>query len=355
MEEIAIKSIFTVLLCAALIVCMYCFSPYRENNQVLSVSAVLPENMTITDYVILRGTTAELSRVNLYSGGAAVVEDIYVHPGDSVSKGQPVLKLSPVRSAADSEGALYREIQQAVSNLDPSAISSGDELSGELAAIVSSAVQGLSTDSSGDIQQPYTLTSPIDGTVMTISCSEGQSVSGVLPCVSVSDLGTMQVKAQIAEDSVSKISEGMPCTVTVEALSGSETIDGTIESILPYGRQTGTFMQSGEIKTDVYVTLSNQDHALLPGYSAQVKVAVDKKNNALVVPYSCVAQDETQQEYVMVAQSGRAVKHYITTGYELDEGVEVLSGITADQLVLSHPEQIRHGQQIVASVEESEP
>lgn len=346
------KSVFASLLCVAIILCMYLVSPYRENTQITTVPAVLPTCMGVTDYVLLRGTTVEQARKNLYADGPAIVDRLYVKPGDKVTRGQPLLRLVPLSSGQQSAGALYEDVQSAVSQISPDSVSAGgDALNDELAAIVSSAVTGLSKTGGQTEPQPYFLYSPIDGVVMKLNCAEGQEISGILPCIAVSDLTQLAIQAQVSESSVSRISEGMECTVTVDALTGEDVLSGRIQSILPYGRQTGTFVQAGEIKTDVLISVSDPEGRLKPGYSAQAKAVVNRKAEALIVPYSCVAQDDKQREYVMIAENGRAIKYYITTGYELEEGIEVASGIHADQLLICNPEMVEHGDRVLIQTE----
>ena len=350
------KSVLTVICCAILIACMYWISPYRDASQATTVSAVFPATLNITDYVVLRGTTAEQARQNLYADGPARVSAVYVQPGDTVRKGQPLLLLEPLTAAEQSAGALYDEVQSAVSQINPAAAVTGDDaLSDELAAIVSSAVVGVTQQATQvQSQQPYQLCSPIDGVVMSINCTQGQEISGILPCAAVSDLTNLAVKAQATENTIARIAEGMNCIITVDALTGEQGLDGTIESIMPYGRQTGTLVQTGDIKTDVWISLPNEDGTLRPGYSAQAKVVVNQKNGALVVPYDCVSQDDTQQEYVMIVSGGRAIKKYVTTGYELEEGIEVTAGLDADELLIHDPENIEHGDRVLICMEGSD-
>lgn len=343
------KKIISAILCSVLLIaCMYHVSPFREAARTVSVSAVFPSVLNITDYVVLQGTTAEQGRQNLYAKGPARVSAVYAQAGDTVSEGQPLLQLVPLEPADQSAGVLYDEVESAVSQIRPETASAGqDALSDELAAIVSSAIVGAVRQESQDGSQPYCLYSPMDGTVMSLNCTEGQEVSGILPCASVSDLTNLAVKAQATENTIARIAEGMDCLVTVDALARGQELSGTIESIMPYGRQTGTLVQPGDIKTDVWIHLPNDNGLLRPGYSAQVKVEVNQKKGALVVPYDCVTQDDTQQEYVMVVSGGRAVRHDVATGYELEEGIEVTAGVEPDSMLIRNPENIRHGDRVL--------
>ena len=255
--------------------------------------------------------------------------------------------------AADEQASdiLYNEVYGAVSQADPGRILDGDTgISDDLAAIVSSAVSGIRIPSNKERPESETLYSPIDGVVMQLCGEPGNEISGILPCAVVSDFDQLAVKAQISEASVSRVQEGMDCIVTVDALTGDKALDGHISSIMPYGQKTSTLVQSGEVKTDVFIDVSNSEGQLKPGYSAQARVAVGRKNDALVIPYTCISQDETQHEYVMAVEQGRAVKKYITVGYEMEDSVEILSGIEEDALLISSPETVRHGERVTVKV-----
>ena len=353
MEGKLIKALIAVLLCILFVFGMYFFSPYYSDKQITQVTASLPTKTGITDYVILRGTLVEQERQNIYCSGPAQIDAVYVQVGDAVKKGQPLMEVTTLAAGEQSSDILYDEVYGAIAQASPEQILDGSAgFSDDLAAIVSSAVGGIRIPSN-TAPQTEVLYSPIDGVVMQLGGEEGREVSGILPCAVVSDFDQLAVKAQVSEASVSRVQEGMDCVVTVNALTGEKALSGSISSIMPYGQKTSTLVQSGEVKTDVYVDISNADGQLKPGYSAQAKVAVGRKNDALVIPYTCISQDETQHEYVMAVEEGRAVKKYITVGYEMENSVEVLSGVEEDTLLISDPESVRHGERVTARLENS--
>jgi hypothetical protein len=75
-------------------------------------------------------------------------------------------------------------------------------------------------------------------------------------------------------------------------------------------------------------------------------VKTQRKENALLLPYDYVGQDEQNREYVMTIWQGRARKKLIATGLELEELVEIQAGLEPGELALQNPEQFYHGQRI---------
>ena len=57
-------------------------------------------------------------------------------------------------------------------------------------------------------------------------------------------------------------------------------------------------------------------------------------------------QDETNTEYVLVAENGCAVRRNVRTGYELDDAVELAEGCRAGERVILNPEGIRENARI---------
>ena len=180
---------------------------------------------------------------------------------------------------------------------------------------------------------------------MEVYCSEGETVSPLAPCAVVGDMNQMLVRAQVGEENLHKISPGMEAEIAIEAFPGRDLI-GRVESIAPYAQSGSILNQDSQIVTDVLVSVENGQGSLRPGYSASVSVKTQRKENALLLPYDYVGQDEQNREYVMTIWQGRARKKLIATGLELEELVEIQAGLEPGELALQNPEQFYHGQRI---------
>jgi HlyD family secretion protein len=123
---------------------------------------------------------------------------------------------------------------------------------------------------------------PVDGVVVSRSIDSGQTVAASLQAPTLftiaQDLTRMQVEAAVDEADVGRLSEGMAATFTVDAFPG-RTFRGEIAQI----RKAAQVVQNVVTYTTV-ITVPNPDRTLLPGMTANVRVQVDRREDALRVP-----------------------------------------------------------------------
>ena len=71
--------------------------------------------------------------------------------------------------------------------------------------------------------------------------------------------------------------------------------------------------------------------------SVNAKIRTKTIKNALILPYECILQDKNNKEYVFCIEDGLAKKRFISTGHELDDGIEVKAGIKSTDEVIINP------------------
>lgn len=116
-----------------------------------------------------------------------------------------------------------------------------------------------------------TLNAPFDGVVARINVDVGDLAGGgPLPAVQIVDLSELRVEVNVSDTDVARLREGMPATVSVDALPG-QTFPGKVSFIAP----TATVV--GNVRTyAVRVTLDDANPVgLRPGMSARVAIAVE--------------------------------------------------------------------------------
>jgi HlyD family secretion protein len=123
---------------------------------------------------------------------------------------------------------------------------------------------------------------PVDGVVVSRTIDSGQTVAASLQAPTLftiaQDLTRMQVEAAVDEADVGRLREGMTASFTVDAFPG-RTFRGEISQI----RKAAQVVQNVVTYTTV-VTVPNPDRSLLPGMTANVRVQVDRREDALRVP-----------------------------------------------------------------------
>lgn len=338
----------------AVIVGMYQVSPYKEAHTPINVAVTTAKISNVHNTITLHGTVTEQGRQAVFSDSMATIRHNYVQIGDSVKKGQLLMALEPLTQEAQISAAIREDVEDTIKAIAQAAAADDRTTLQQQSQMLSGAIAAANTEILfGTNPQVQYLYSPIDGIVMDIAGTPGHSVTTFSPCIVVSDMTQLAVSAEISEQSVGMIREGMSCTVTVAALSDA-ALTGRIATIMPYARQTGLFSTAAETKTEVLIALAPTGEPIRPGYSAAAKIIINTAEDALLIPYEAVNQDTNQQEYVMlINDSGRAEMRYITTGYELQDGVQVTEGITAEDQLILNAQEITHGKKVVITNAES--
>ncbi len=127
-----------------------------------------------------------------------------------------------------------------------------------------------------------TIRAPVDGIVVKKSVEPGQTVAASLQApelfVIARDLRQMQVDTSIDESEVGRVREGQSVTFTVDSFPG-RTFRGTVGQV----RKAALVVQNVVTYTAV-VSTSNPNLELFPGMTANVRIVVDTRENALKVP-----------------------------------------------------------------------
>lgn len=126
------------------------------------------------------------------------------------------------------------------------------------------------------------ITAPVDGVVVSRNVDVGQTVAASLAAPTLfliaQDLTKMQVDTNVSEADVGRVRVNQSATFTVDAYPG-RTFTGTVTSI----REAPINVQN-VITYDAVIGVSNADLKLFPGMTANVKILVSQRPNALRVP-----------------------------------------------------------------------
>jgi HlyD family secretion protein len=123
---------------------------------------------------------------------------------------------------------------------------------------------------------------PVDGTVILRNVDAGQMVSASPQAPALftiaHDLRDMQVEAAVGQAEVGRLKVGQATTFTVDAFP-RRSFSGEIRQI----RKSPRNVQNA-VRYTVVIAAANPDLALLPGMTANVRIVVDQRENALKVP-----------------------------------------------------------------------
>jgi len=193
-------------------------------------------------------------------------------------------------------------------------------------------------------QLRYTkILSPMEGTVTERGIQPGEVVTpGVQASfdgkslMTVSDLSTLIVKADLNQIDVAKVKLGQTVAVTLDALPG-KSYEATITkiapaSITPKDKQVDVF--------PVEATLTKADALIKPGMTADVRIHIEKKPNVLILPIEAVVKEKGKQmvtKVVAVEKGKKQEQVEVHVGARNDREVEVTDGIKEGDEIMIKP------------------
>lgn len=246
------------------------------------------------------GTFAYQSESTLISSVSGTVAAVHVKEGATVSKDQILLTLS-----GSSLEEMLQSAQDSLRNAE------------------------LSMDSTQNQLDSYTITSPIQGTIVDKQYKTGDTVEGGKTLCTIYDLSYLELTMNIDELDISKISEGQAVQVTADAVEG-QTYTGVITKVSVLGSTS-----SGVTSYPVTVRIDETD-GLRPGMNVDAEIILEEAKDVLSVPVEAVNRGGlvliTRDSPSASAASEQEAPDgyvYITveTGVSDDSYIQVISGL----------------------------
>lgn len=339
------RGITCIVLTIAIIGVMWLRSPLYQYQNRPTVRTVIAETKNIYDSVLARGSVEDGLSRKIRLDSAAQIDAVHVNIGDYVTAGETLFDVSPAKQSFP--GA------ESVLSLIPELSAGNDEALAVLSEISSYEDYGdilsqLYTPPSTQAAAEFTpeVSAPISGVITELSVKEGDIASSQNVLATVSDFSALQIRVSVPELYIGKIRVGQSAEITGEAFSGKKYL-GKVAKISPTAKQKNSLTGNGETTVDVLLSVDTKENLLRPGYSVSAKIYTDSRKDAVVVPYACVWQDEGEKEFVYVEDGGVIYKRAIRTGFELDDEVEIQSGVKrGEHVVLDPPESLTHGMQV---------
>ncbi len=249
------------------------------------------------------------TKLNCDITSAVEVGKLLVHEGDFVSEGTPIFEMTE-----DSAAKLIKTYKDAMDN-----------------ALEKMESAQQTVDSSTETYNEYTITSPVDGKVITKTYKVGDKVGGgnnssATTLAVIYDMSEYVFEMSVDELDVLNVQVGQSVRVEADAFEDEEFS----------GRVTNVSMVSsasnGVSTYPVTVTLDDT-YELLPGMNVDGYIVLAESENTLVVPSDALmrgnqvyVRDESVTEAVGVVPAGfRAVD--VETGLTNEDYVEILSGL----------------------------
>ncbi|RLA02952.1 MAG: efflux transporter periplasmic adaptor subunit [Gammaproteobacteria bacterium] len=308
-------------------------SEAKSDEKVVEEIVTIPvraERATVGTIDATYGTTASLeaaAEATVAARVSGIVTAVFVEEGDYVEAGQPLAQLDIEK--------LELELKRATANL--SQISNDLQRNNKVykKKLISSEsydrvkfqydAQKAATDLAKLNLEYATIRAPISGVVAMRYIKQGNLLGQNDAAFHITDLSEIHGVLHIPESEKAELVVGQVAYVAVEA--ARLPFKGEIQRISPVIDK-----DSGTIR--VTVSLRDESAVLRPGMFSRVSVIYDTHQKAILVPIDSVVSEDDEVA-VFVVKDGIAYKQIVSIGFSNANHVEILSGIEANDMVIT--------------------
>ena len=320
------------------------------------------EKQDISTSITATGTIEPVTSVTVGTQVSGIVSKLYVDYNSVVKNGQVIAELdktnliselnrakadlSSAQSTLNYETANFNRYQTL---FDKGLVSANDYESARLSYEKARQTVASSRESVQKAQTNLgyaTITSPIDGVVLSKSVEEGQTVAASFNTPELftiaQDLTDMRVIAYIDEADIGGVQQGQRVTFTVDAFP-DDKFEGQVTQV----RQQAT-TSSNVVTYEVVISAPNKDLKLKPGLTANVTIFTLEKNDVLAAPAKALRfmpneallskgqqiEDVEAKTKVWTLEGNTFKAHAVETGTTNGMLTEIVSGISAGTEVL---------------------
>ena len=297
MKKIGQKGWIAIAVIVVVIIALWKCSGGKKEEKVTFETAKV-EKGNIQTSITATGTIEPVTSVTVGTQVSGIVSRLYVDYNSVVKRGQVIAELDRTNliselnaqkaSLASAQSSLnYQQSNyERYKTLFDKGLVSADEY--ESARLQYEQAKQQVAQSRESVQRAQTnlgyatITSPIDGVVLSKAVEEGQTVAASFNTPELftiaQDLTNMRVIADIDEADIGGVKEGQRVTFTVDAFP-EDTFEGSVTQV----RQQAT-TESNVVTYEVVISAPNVDLKLKPGLTANVTIFTLEKNDVLSVP-----------------------------------------------------------------------
>lgn len=370
---------------------------FGQNNDVIAVETQKVTPITLTQKVSATGKIQPELEIKLSSEVSGEIIELPIKEGQMVKKGDLLVRINPdiyqsvVKRSAASLETVRASLQQADANFkeaqenynrnkilfDKGVISKSDwdkatstyevaKASRESARYNVQSAMATVTEAQDNLKKTV-IYAPTNGTISKLSVELGERVVGTMQMTGteimrVANLGSMEVEVDVNENDIVKVNVGDSVNVEVDAYL-KRIFKGTVTNIANTANSTSSVDQVTNFKVKIHIEESSYQDLLKdkpagyspfrPGMTATVDILTNTKKDVVAVPISAIMikkkseinpntpkQDaDKKQEVVFVLKNGKAELRTVNTGIQDNVNIEILSGISKDETIITGPYQ----------------
>lgn len=333
----------------------------KEEKITFDTAAVAPAN--IMNSITATGTIEPVTSVTVGTQVSGIVSKLFVDYNSVVKKGQVIAELdktnlmSQLNTAKTQLATAQSQLNYQTANykryktLFEKGLVAADDFDNAKLSYTQAKEQVVSAKE--EVQRAQTnlgyatITSPIDGVVLSKSVEEGQTVAASFSTPELftiaQDLTNMQVVADVDEADIGDVKEGERVTFTVDAYP-DDTFEGEVKQV----RQEAT-TTNNVVTYEVVISAPNADLKLKPGLTANVTIYTAERKGVLSVPSKALRftpQKETvgkmkivdvanAKNKVWTIEGNSIVAHKVNIGMTDGTNTQIVGGIAEGTNVIT--------------------
>lgn len=333
----------------------------KEEKITFDTAAVAPTN--IMNSITATGTIEPVTSVTVGTQVSGIVSKLFVDYNSVVKKGQVIAELdktnlmSQLNTAKTQLATAQSQLNYQTANykryktLFEKGLVAADDFDNVKLSYTQAKEQVASAKE--EVQRAQTnlgyatITSPIDGVVLSKSVEEGQTVAASFSTPELftiaQDLTNMQVVADVDEADIGDVKEGERVTFTVDAYP-DDTFEGEVKQV----RQEAT-TTNNVVTYEVVISAPNADLKLKPGLTANVTIYTAERKGVLSVPSKAlrfIPQKETvgkmkivdvanAKNKVWTIEGNSIVAHKVNIGMTDGTNTQIVGGIAEGTKVIT--------------------
>ena len=333
----------------------------KEETITFDTAAVAPAN--IMNSITATGTIEPVTSVTVGTQVSGIVSKLFVDYNSVVKKGKVIAELdktnlmSQLNTAKTQLATAQSQLNYQTANykryktLFEKGLVAADDFDNAKLSYTQAKEQVASAKE--EVQRAQTnlsyatITSPIDGVVLSKSVEEGQTVAASFSTPELftiaQDLTNMQVVADVDEADIGDVKEGERVSFTVDAYP-DDTFEGEVKQV----RQEAT-TTNNVVTYEVVISAPNADLKLKPGLTANVTIYTAERKGVLSVPSKALRftpQKETvgkmkivdvanAKNKVWTIEGNSIVAHKVNIGMTDDTNTQIVGGIAEGTKVIT--------------------
>ena len=363
---------------------------FSSNNK--QETTYLTESVTRGDVektVVASGSVESVNEVDVGAQASGKITKLYIKLGQEIKKGEMIAdidsttqintlntkraalvsyqaQLKAKKTAYDVALSSYNRLSklytQKATSLDSlnTAKSTLDNAKAEMEAIEANIKQAEIEVNTAETNVGYTkITAPMDGTVISVPVSEGQTVNAnqtTPTIVTIADLSKMKIKPEISEGDITKVKAGQEVSFTI--LSDSQTVyHSVIDSVDPANTTTSdssstssstSSSSSSSTSSAIYyyanVLIDNPDRTLRIGMTTENNIKIANAKDVLLVSNMAIQKRDGKSFVNVLNDKNQPEQREVETGVQNDFQTEIKSGLNEGEKVIVS--QVANGEKV---------